>query len=151
MLEAMPAETILEEETVMEEASDLDPKLQAKLSLLAPGAYCRHRSWGVGKIAARDDALASLTIDFRSKKGHSMEFVYAAESLRPLGNDHLESRILREAEVMRGLCANEPAEFMILAVTSLEKEATAARLEEALVPHLLKADPMGNLSHAKHN
>ena len=56
MFKAMPAETILEEETVMEETSDLDPKLQAKLSLLSPGAYCRHRSWGVGKIAARDDA-----------------------------------------------------------------------------------------------
>ncbi len=109
----MPAETILEEETVMEETSDLDPKLKAKLDLLSPGAYCRHRSWGVGKIASKDDTLASLTIDFRSKKGHSMEFVYAAESLRPLGKDHFEARILREVEVMRELCAKDPGAFMV--------------------------------------
>ncbi|NDH86136.1 hypothetical protein EBY67_03670, partial [bacterium] len=136
----MPAETILEEETVMEETSDLDPKLKAKLDLLSPGAYCRHRSWGVGKIASKDDTLASLTIDFRSKKGHSMEFVYAAESLRPLGKDHFEARILREVEVMRELSAKDPGAFMVLAVTSLEKEATGARIEEAVVPHLFKAD-----------
>jgi transcription elongation GreA/GreB family factor len=140
MFKAMPAETILEKETVMEGTSDLDPKLQAKLDCLLPGAYCRHRSWGVGKIASKDDALASLTIDFRSKKGHSMEFVYAAESLRPLGKDHFEARILREVEVMRELCAKDPGAFMVLAVTSLEKEATGARIEEAVVPHLFKAD-----------
>ena len=35
-----------------------------------PGAVCRHRSWGVGQIASRDEALGSLLIDFRSKKGH---------------------------------------------------------------------------------
>jgi transcription elongation GreA/GreB family factor len=120
----------------MDEPSDLSPKLGP----LAPGAYCRHRSWGVGKIASKDDALGAFLIDFRSKKGHPMEFGYAAQSLKPLGNDHLEARILREPEVVKTLASDKPGEFMKLAVTSLGREATAARLEEALVPHLFQAE-----------
>ncbi|MCX6936112.1 MAG: GreA/GreB family elongation factor, partial [Verrucomicrobia bacterium] len=136
----MPAATELDEVTTMEETQDLDPKLQAKLDQLAPGSYCRHRSWGVGKITSKDDAIGSFTIDFRSKKGHPMEFAYAAESLKPLGDDHLEARVLREPDAVRKLSSDNPGDFMILAVTSLGREATGARLEEALVPHLFKAD-----------
>jgi transcription elongation GreA/GreB family factor len=120
----------------MNEPSDLNPKLGE----LAPGAYCRHRSWGVGKIASKDDALGAFQIDFRSKKGHPMEFGYAAQSLKHLGNDHLEARILREPEVVKTLASEKPGEFMKLAVTSLGREATAARVEEALVPHLFQAE-----------
>jgi len=132
----MPTETEITEITPMDEPSDLNPKLDQ----LAPGAYCKHRSWGVGKISSKDDALGAFLIDFRTKKGHPMEFAYAAQSLKPLGNDHLEARILREPEVVKTLASEKPGEFMKLAVTSLGREATASRLEEALVPHLFQAE-----------
>ena len=67
MLNAMPTEIETEEIVKMEDVSDLDPKSQAKLKPLIAQAYCRHRSWGVGQIVQKDDALGSFLIDFRTK------------------------------------------------------------------------------------
>ena len=104
-----------------------------------PGAVCRHRSWGVGQIASRDEALGSLLIDFRSKKGHSMEFEYAAQTLRILTEEHFEARILKDPSSVKERAGKEPGELIKQAVQQLGREATAARLEEAFVPHLLSA------------
>ena len=134
----MPADAEIEPVAAMDDT--VDPKTQENLGPLVPGSYCRHRSWGVGKIVTKDDALRSLTIDFRSKKGHPMEFGYAAQSLKSLGNDHLEARILQEPEAVREMAAKQPGEVMKLAIQSLGREANTTRLEEAFVPHLYKAE-----------
>ena len=134
----MPADAEIEPVAAMDDT--VDPKTQEKLGPLVPGSFCRHRSWGVGKIVAKDDALRSLTIDFRGKKGHPMEFGYAAQSLKSLGNDHLEARILQEPEAVREMAAKQPGEVMKLAIQSLGREANTTRLEEAFVPHLYKAE-----------
>jgi len=136
----MPSDTEIEPVAAMEEAEGLDPKTQEKLAQLSPGSFCHHRSWGVGKIVSKDDALRSLTIDFRSKKGHSMEFGYAAQSLKSLGNDHLEAQILQDPGAVREMAAKQPGEVMKLAIQSLGREATTTRLEEAFVPHLYKPE-----------
>jgi transcription elongation factor GreA-like protein len=140
MFNAMPTETENPEIEKMEDVNDLDPKAQEKIKNLVPKAYCRHRSWGVGQIMQKDDALGAFLIDFRTKKGHSMEFGYAAESLKHLPDEHLEARILRETDAMRTMAQDQVAEFMKLAVESLKKEATPLRLEEAMVPHVFPAE-----------
>jgi len=140
MLNAMPTEIENPEIEKMQDANDLDPKAQEKIKNLVPKAYCRHRSWGVGQITQKDDALGAFLIDFRTKKGHSMEFGYAAESLKHLPDEHLEARILRETDAMRTMAQDQVAEFMKLVVESLKKEATPLRLEEAMVPHVFPAE-----------
>ena len=140
MLNAMPTDTENPEIEKMEDVNDLDPKAQEKIKNLIPKAYCRHRSWGVGQITQKDDALGAFLINFRTKKGHSMEFGYAAESLKHLPDDHFEARILREPDVMRAMARDEVPELMKLAVESLGKESTVVRLEEAMVPHLFPAE-----------
>ncbi|NBS15137.1 MAG: hypothetical protein EBT57_10135, partial [Verrucomicrobia bacterium] len=136
----MPTDTEIEPVASMEETEGLDPKTLEKLAQLTPDSFCHHRSWGVGKIVSKDDALRSLTIDFRGKKGHPMEFGYAAQSLKSLGKDHLEAKILENPEAVREMAAKQPGEVMKLAVQSLGREATTTRLEEAFVPHLFKAE-----------
>ncbi|NCY20855.1 hypothetical protein EBX31_02725 [bacterium] len=136
----MSSDTEIEPKAATGEAATLDPQSQAKLDQLTPGSFCRHRSWGVGKIVAKDDALSSLTIDFRGKKGHPMEFGYAAQSLKSLGNDHLEAKILQDPASVREMAAQQPGELMKLAIQSLGREATVMRLEEAFVPHLHKPE-----------
>jgi len=134
----MPSDAEIEPVAAMEETEGLDPKTQEKLNQLSPGSYCHHRSWGVGKIVSKDDALRSLTIDFRSKMAHPMEFGYAAQSLKSLGNDHIEAQILQNPSAVREMAAKQPGEVMKLAIQSLGREATTTRLEEAFVPHLYK-------------
>lgn len=136
----MPTEIETPETEKMEDVSKTEAKGQDKSKNLVPKAYCRHRSWGVGQIKERDEALGSFLIDFRTKKGHAMEFGYAAESLKYLADEHLEARILREPEAMKVMAQEQVPELIKLAVQSLGKEATALRLEESMVPHLLAAE-----------
>ena len=138
MLARMPTDTENEKSAPVEE-SPADPQLQEKLKPLVPGAVCRHRSWGVGQIASRDDALGSLLIDFRAKKGHSMEFEYASQTLRILTEEHFEARILKNPSSVKEQAGKEPGELIRQAVQQLGREATTARLEEAFVPHLFAA------------
>ncbi len=140
MFNAMPTEIETQELDKMDDVSDLDPKAQEKIKPLVPKAYCRHRSWGVGQIVEKDDALGAFLIDFRTKKGHSMEFGYAAEALKHLPDEHFEARILREPETIRTMARDQVADLLKLVVESLGKEATVARLEESMVPHLFAAD-----------
>lgn len=136
----MPTDTGIDPVASQEEAEGLDPKTREKLNQLVPGSFCHHRSWGVGKIVGKDDALRTLTIDFRGKKGHPMEFGYAAQSLKSLGENHLEAQILQNPEAVREMAAKQPGEVMKQAILSLGREATTPRLEEAFVPHLYKAE-----------
>ena len=135
----MPTDTENEKVASTEESSALDPQLQDKMKPLVPGAVCRHRSWGVGQIVSRDEALGALLIDFRSKKGHSMEFEYASQTLKILTEEHFEARILKDPSSVKEQAGKEPGELIKQAVQQLGREATTARLEEAFVPHLFAA------------
>ncbi|NDD56368.1 MAG: hypothetical protein EBZ44_01385 [Verrucomicrobia bacterium] len=138
MLARMPTDTENETSSSTEESAQ-DPQVHEKLKPLVPGAVCRHRSWGVGQIVSRDDALGSLLIDFRSKKGHAMEFEYASQTLRILTDEHFEARILKDPSSVKDQAGKDPGELMRQAVQQLGREATTARLEEAFVPHLFGA------------
>ncbi|NCZ96874.1 hypothetical protein EBZ02_06920, partial [bacterium] len=135
----MPTDTENETSSSSTEESAQDPQVHEKLKPLVPGAVCRHRSWGVGQIVSRDDALGSLLIDFRSKKGHAMEFEYASQTLRILTDEHFEARILKDPSSVKDQAGKDPGELMRQAVQQLGREATTARLEEAFVPHLFGA------------
>jgi len=135
MLARMPTDTENEKEASPEESAPA----ASPQDHLKPGVVCRHRSWGVGEIASRDDALGSLLIDFRSKKGHPMEFEYATQTLRILAEEHFEARILKNPGSVKEQAAKEPGELIKQAVQQLGREATTARLEEAFVPHLFAA------------
>jgi len=132
MLALMPTDTENEKvDTQAESASETKAP-----DHFQPGAVCRHRSWGVGQIATRDEALGSLLIDFRSKKGHAMEFEYASQTLKVLAEDHFEARIFKSPQAVKEQAGKEPGELIKQAVQQLGREATTARLEEAFVPHL---------------
>lgn len=133
----MPTDTENEKAAPAEDSAP-PSQISEKLKPLVPGAVCRHRSWGVGQIASRDEALGSLLIDFRSKKGHSMEFEYASQTLRILTEDHFEARILKDPAAVKAQAGKEPGELLKQAVQQLGREATTARLEEAFVPHLFQ-------------
>ena len=51
------------------------------LEKLGPGAFVMHKSWGFGQIDSFDFLVNQVTINFKGKKGHTMQLQYAAESL----------------------------------------------------------------------
>ena len=56
---------------------------------------------GLWKIKDWDVAHESIIIDFKSKRGHVMQFAYAAESLTPLPPDHVSVQKVESPEALR--------------------------------------------------
>ena len=83
--------------------------------------------------------MGALLIDFRSKKGHSMEFEYATQTLKILTEEHVEARILKDPQSVKEQASQDPGELIKQAVVQLGREATPTRIEEAFVPHLFQA------------
>ncbi len=121
------------------DAQELTPDLAKKLLALSPGSCCRHKSWGTGKITTWDTALKRMSIDFVGKHGHSMEFQYAATSLKPLEDGHIEARVMTDPAAVKAQADSDPVALLKNAVASLGKEATPDRIEAVMVPAIIPA------------
>ncbi len=90
------------------QAGKLTPDTATSLEKLPEGTYCLHKSWGFGRIAEINFLLNQATIDFKTKKGHTMQLDYAAESLTPLPEDHILVRKVTEADTVKSLAKEDP-------------------------------------------
>src|SRR3954464_6406647 len=59
------------------------------LDQLQPGTYVVHKSWGFGQIDSLNFLVSQMTINFKAKKGHTMQLQYGAESLQPITETHI--------------------------------------------------------------
>ena len=116
---------------------NIPPALAEKLKLLAPGTYILHRSWGFGRIKDWDGAHESLTIDFKTKPGHGMQFAYAAESLTPLAPEHLLVQKVESPDVLRDKIRKTPVSVVQDAIRSLGPQATADNIQALLSPDVI--------------
>jgi transcription elongation GreA/GreB family factor len=118
---------------------NLSPVLAEKLKHLVPGTYCLHRSWGFGRIKEWNSAVESLTIDFKSKQGHVMQFAYAAESLTALPSDHLLVQKVETLDALRKKIQEDPVAIVQDAIRSLGPQATADNIQSLLSPDVISA------------
>jgi transcription elongation GreA/GreB family factor len=118
---------------------NLSPALTEKLKHLAPGTYCLHRSWGFGQIKEWDNAHESLTIDFKSKHGHVMQFAYAAESLTPLIAEHVQVQKVEALDGLRQKARENPVAVVRDCIKSLGSQATADGIQALLSPDVISA------------
>lgn len=119
------------------DAQNLSPELTESLKKLVPGSYCVHRSWGFGKIKEWNAVLEQVVIDFHQKKGHSMQFQYAAESLTALSTDHILVRKAEDTEALKKQAQENPVEVVRAAINSLGTQATAENIQQALSPDII--------------
>ena len=108
-----------------------------KLKALTPGTYCTHRSWGFGQIKDWDAASDSVTIDFKSKKGHLMQFIYAAESLTPLPAEHILVQKAESLDALKQKAASDPVAVVTDCIRSLGPQATADNIQAMLSPDVI--------------
>jgi transcription elongation GreA/GreB family factor len=147
------------------EAGKLTAKAGEALGKLSPGTYVQHKSWGYGIIVAHDFLLGQITIDFRAKKGHSMQLQYAAESLIALTADHIGARKFSDLEGLKSLAKNDAPALVRIVLASLGGRASQEQITQQLVPDLfadavfkkwwesakkaLKADPLVGVPQKK--
>jgi hypothetical protein len=108
-----------------------------KLKGLTPGTYCTHKSWGFGQVKDWDAANDSVTIDFKTKKAHLMQFVYAAESLTPLPGDHILVQKAENLEGLRQTAQTDPVAVVTSSIRSLGAQATADNIQSTLSPDVI--------------
>jgi transcription elongation GreA/GreB family factor len=118
---------------------NLSPALADKLKALVPGTYCLHRSWGFGQIKEWDSATDSVLIDFKTKRGHVMQFAYAAESLTPLSSDHVLVQKASSLDALRQKAKEKPAAVIDDCILSLGPQATADGIQALLSPDVIPA------------
>jgi transcription elongation factor GreA len=99
---------------------------KTKLEAMEPGAYVIHRSWGFGQIKAYDDSTQRLVIDFKDKKGHTMDPAFCVTTLEVLHSKHLLVRKETEPERISQLVADDPAELIVEALQAYPNNATTA-------------------------
>jgi transcription elongation GreA/GreB family factor len=107
------------------------------LLALAPGSYCHQKSWGYGRVKTFDATLGRLLIAFPHNPDHALQLPYAAESLTPIGSEHLEARKLADLAGLQQLAANDSLALLRLALASHNHAVSAERLETILTPSVI--------------
>lgn len=107
------------------------------LNALKPGSFCLHKSWGFGQIASLNFLLNQVTIDFTSKKGHTMQFQYAAESLQAISEEHIFARKSTDLQSVKTSAKEDPVGLVRSILQSFGGRATQDQIAQALTPDVL--------------
>jgi transcription elongation GreA/GreB family factor len=129
-----------EEFEKMAAAGKLERQHIEALVHLTNSGFCMHRSWGFGRIKTVDTVFARFTIDFPNKAGHTMDLAFAAESLKPIGKDHVLARKASDLEGLRQMAATHHLELVKLVLSSYGGRATADQIQQVLVPDVISDD-----------
>jgi transcription elongation GreA/GreB family factor len=118
------------------DAGKLSAQHAKVLALLRPGSYCLHKSWGFGRVDAISLLVNQLTVDFKGRKGHTMQLDYAAQSLQPLPPDHILARKAADLPAVKNQAREQPAELVRIILESHGGKASQDQIANALVPDL---------------
>jgi transcription elongation GreA/GreB family factor len=118
------------------DAGKLTAQAGKALDQLLPGSYCYHKSWGFGRVEAINFLVSQLTIDFRGKKGHSMQLQYAAESLQPIPADHILALKASDLAGLKSRAKEDPVGVMRVILNSFGGKATQDQVSSSLMPEV---------------
>lgn len=121
------------------EAGKLSPEAAAKLERLVPGAFCQHKSWGFGRVADWNVLTGQVLIDFGSKKGHPMQFDYAAQTLTAIPAEAIRAQAAADPSALKARLADDPAGVVRDILRDHGGKATVEQITATLVPHLVDA------------
>src|SRR5580704_2603698 len=119
------------------------PKALARIdTLLAlqPAAFCQHKSWGFGRVKNFDTTLGQVVLAFGHNPSHSMQLAYAADSLTPISQEHIEVRKMTDLDGLKRLSTEDPAALLRQVLLSHNRSATADRIESMLSGSVIPAD-----------
>ncbi|HUJ72719.1 MAG TPA: GreA/GreB family elongation factor [Verrucomicrobiae bacterium] len=110
------------------------------LLALQTGAFCQHKSWGFGRVKSFDTTLGQIVVSFAHNPSHTMQLAYAAESLVPVNHEHIDVRKTTDLDGLKRLASDDPVALLRLVLVSLNRAATADRIEATLSGSVIPAD-----------
>ncbi len=107
------------------------------LSLLGPGTYCSHKSWGVGQVREWDLVGELMVIDFEGRPRHSMKLEFAAKSLVIVPEEHFLARRAGDLASLKAMAKADPVALVALTLQSFGGSMSLDKFEEALAGTVL--------------
>ncbi len=112
-------------------------KTGQQLQQLKPGTYCLHKSWGFGQVKAWNLLLNQVVVDFESKKHHTMQPQYAAESLQPLPENHFLVRKAIGLDALKTQADNDIPGLFVLLLNGSGGKLTQDQIQKAVTPEVV--------------
>ena len=122
------------------EAGRIPKPVGERLSQLAPGNFCIHKSFGAGKVIDWDLPGKRVTIDFEKSTGQTMELQFAFQKTEWIGPEDFRAKKIEQLEELRSLSKSDPLALIVHLLEShggsmtgdaLEKELSGAVIPEA--------------------
>ena len=106
---------------------------QAKIiEQLAPGAFALHKSWGCARVAHADFLIGQLELEFLGGRKQAMQMSFAAVSLTPIPETHVEASRLTDAAAVQQQALDNPVEFVHRVVSDFNSRLTLDALSDYL-------------------
>ena len=106
----------------------------AALEELAPGTFVIHKSWGFGRVESLNFLINQITIDFKTRKGHTMQLQYAAESLTVISAEHILAQKASNLAGVKVRTKDDPAGLVRTILHGFGGKATQEQIASTLVP-----------------
>ncbi len=122
------------------EAGRIPKPVGERLSQLAPGNFCIHKSFGAGKVVDWDLPAKKVTIDFEKSEGQTMELQFAFQKTEWIAADDFRAKKIEQLDELRTLSKSDPIALVVHLLEShggsmtgdaLEKELSGAVISEA--------------------
>lgn len=115
------------------ESGKITPQAGNALAALKPGTYCLHKSWGFGRIDSLNFLVNQITVDFKTKKGHTMQLQYAAESLQAIPDGHVLAQKATNLDGVKAKAKEAPADLVASILRDFGGRATQEQIAQTLV------------------
>jgi transcription elongation GreA/GreB family factor len=114
------------------EAGRIPKQVGERLSQLAPGNFCIHKSFGAGKILEWDLPAKRVVIDFERNSNQTMDLQFALQRTEWIPVDDFRAKKISEIEVLRDLAKSDPVATIIHVLESHSGSITPDALEKEL-------------------
>lgn len=114
------------------ESAKIDRETATRIDRLPPGAFCIHKSWGVGKVESWDLLGDRMVIHFEGKPGHSMKLQFAGTALAPLPPDHILALRFEDRASLSRMAEKDPVELVRLVLASHQNEMSLDKFDEVV-------------------
>lgn len=115
------------------EAGRISEEIGNRLSQLAPGRYCLHKSWGAGKVTDWDIRSGKITINFEKNEDQTMGLQLAITKTESLEADHFRAQKLEAMDELRALAVSDPVELVRRTLKSNGGTLKIDQLERELI------------------
>lgn len=114
------------------EAGRIPKPVGERLSQLAPGNFCIHKSFGAGKVIDWDLPAKKVVIDFEKSSGQTMELQFAFQKTEWIPGDDFRAKKIEQVEELRSLSKSDSTALVIHLLESHGGSMTGDALEKEL-------------------